>query len=225
MKTLTLVSSLSLTLAASMGRAEPPEMLLASLLATIDNLTASLTNAAENFAAVNGAVMISAQGNADLLAATIPTLAQDAAFSSRSQISATLGAREVGLAPRAVALTQMGDLATTAIGALQSGALLGSTGTTGTFDTSGLRQNLALQTTTATTTASMTVQTYGSAAQLLAMQNVAYNRGQIDGRISLVLTDVDATIDRLTSTAIGAMESGGLTAQLTGTLTQRLVGE
>jgi hypothetical protein len=225
MKTLTLVSALSLTLAASMGRAEPPEMLLAALLATIDNLTASLTNAAENFAAVNGAVMVSAQGNADVLAATIPALAQDAAFGSRSQISATLSAREVGLAPRAVALTQLGDLATTAIGALQSGALLGSTGTTGTFDTSGLTQNLALQTTTASTTASMTVQTYGSAAQLLAMQNVAYNRGQIDGRISLVLTDVDATIDRLTSTAIGAMESGGLTAQLTGTLTQRLVGE
>lgn len=225
MKTLTLVPALSLTLAASMGRAEPPEMLLAALLATIDSLSASLTNAAENFAAVNGAVMVSAQGNADVFAATIPALAQDAAFGSRSQISATLGAREVGLAPRAVALTQLGDLATTAIGALQSGALLGSTGTTGTFDTSGLTQNLALQTTTASTTASMTVQTYGSAAQLLAMQNVAYNRGQIDGRISLVLTDVDATIDRLTSTAIGAMESGELTAQLTGTLTQRLVGE
>jgi hypothetical protein len=205
--------------------AEPPEMLLAALLATIDSLSASMTNAATNFAAVNGAVMISAQGNADALAATIPALAQNSAFGSSSQISATINARELGLMPQTVAMIQSGDLATTAIGALQSGALLGSTGTTGTVDTSGLAQSIAMQTSGAETDAIITAQSYGTAAHTIILQNIAHNQGQIDGRISIVLADADARINRLTSTAIGAMESGALTAQITGSLTQRLVGE
>lgn len=70
----------------------------------------------------------------------------------------------------------------------------------------------------------MIAETYGQIDSGLAIQNVAYNTvsdlGSIDAGINLALNDVNATVGNLATTAIGAMGSGDLTANIVG----RLVG-
>lgn len=209
---------------APVALADPPDLLLAALLRSADTLSASLTNAAENFAAVTGAVVVMAQGSSDAMAAILPSLTQDRALGAASQVSAQVQARDLAAAVPALALVQVGDVVTTAIGALQSGAMIGSTGTRGTFDTTGLVELAVLQTTSGAHSARVSAETHGSSAQTMVLQNAALNQGQIDGRINLVLRDVNATTARLTSTAIGAMQSGNLQGVIRGNLTHRLVG-
>ena len=100
----------------------------------------------------------------------------------------------------------LGDLSTTAIGAMQSGSMIA------TVNTSGIVNHVALAATGSTTSANSLADAYGGIANAVAFQNIAVNSGDVNGSVQLVLADVNATVGKIGTTAIGAMGSGSLTA-------------
>ncbi len=197
---------------------------LDSLLANAGDLSASITNLAENQGALDGAVDVTTFRNyAGILASfDAITSAVDAnSLGSYASVGAETYARDVSfpdLAFLAPLEANLGNIATTAIGAMQSGSINVA------FDASGLQTMTSDIATGETTTASLISETYGQIDSGLAIQNVAYNTAGVDGTvdagINLVLADVNATVGNLGTTAIGAMGSGDLTANIVG----RLVG-
>ncbi|WP_319825985.1 hypothetical protein [Thalassovita sp.] len=198
---------------------------LNALLGDAEDLSAAITNLAENQGQLDADVDITTtQSLADILL-VLETLGQPDGFGSYSEVAADVFARDnefPNMAFLAPLEATIGDIATTGIGAMQSGNLTVS------FDASGLMQMTSDISSGESTSASTIAQNYGGIESGLAIQNVAFNDlttgnpwGDIDASINLALNDVNATVGNLATTAIGAMGSGDLTANLVG----RLVGD
>lgn len=195
---------------------------LDALLAEAGDLSAAITNLAENQGDLTASVdMTTSRDYLEILDSISSVSGGDNGLGSYSAVGEDVYARDFGfpnLAFLAPLEANLGDIATTAIGAMQSGNM------TVAFDASGLQTMASDISTGESTSASMIAETYGQIDSGLAIQNVAYNTagdlGSIDAGINLALNDVNATVGNLATTAIGAMGSGDLTANIVG----RLVG-
>jgi hypothetical protein len=61
-------------------------------------------------------------------------------------------------------------------------------------------------------------ESYGGIGGTIAVQNITNNLGGTDGSVTLALADVNATVGKVATTAIGAMGSGDLTATVSGNM-------
>ena len=201
----------------AMSSAASAQSLLDSLLNSADQLSASITNMAENSADLDASIDITTTRDLTGINAVVAGIAGDNTdgFGSVSVVGTTV-ATDFELPdmsfvdPLTLAL---GDLATTGIGAMQSGAMDVS------FDASGIAERTTDASSSATTTAEEITETYGDLDTGIALQNVAFNTADIDAGIALLLNDVNTTAGAVATTAIGAMGSGDLTASLTGSIT------
>lgn len=190
--------------------------LLDNILGDVDALSASLTNVAQNLNDVNGSIDINTDRAIGDFSAVIDSLVGDnPGFGSYSQVNASVYGSDLPASLLSVLnpLTlELGNLGTTAIGSLQSGNM------TATFDASGILAKASSTADGSTTGASMLAEQYGSIADTLALQNASINSGAIDGSIALVLNDVNTKTGNLATTAIGALGSGAMTANISGQL-------
>jgi len=195
--------------------------LLDKLLLNAGTLSASLSNVAQNLNNVDGSINVTTDRDYAGLASGIDALnggtgvGTGPAFGSFSQVNANVYAQDLPanlmtvLNPTILAL---GDLSTTAIGAMQSGSI------TGTINAGGIVNRVSTTAEASTTSATASAENYGSIANTVAFQNIAVNAGDINGSVQLSMNDVNATIGKVGTTAIGAMGSGSLTATITGNM-------
>ena len=197
--------------------AQSSSSLLDNLLQDADELSVSLSNVAQNLNSVDGSINLTTIRDYSSLADGIDALngSGDVPFGSFSQAGLSVIGRDLPanllnvLNPLTLTL---GDLSTTAIGAMQSGSM------TATVNTSGIVNHVALAATGSTTTANSLADAYGGIANAVAFQNIAVNSGDVNGSVQLMLADVNATVGKIGTTAIGAMGSGSLTATITGNM-------
>ncbi len=197
--------------------AQPSQSLLNTLLANAAALSAILTNLAQNMNAIDGSINLTVGRDLTNIGTDIAALngSGHASFGALSQIGSNVTARDLStsflnvLTPLSVSA---GDQSTTAIGAMQSGAM------TATLDASGVVDRVTSAATASTTAANISAEAYGGIAHTLAFQNVAANAGDVNASLQLKLADVNAILGKIGSTAIGAMGSGSLTATITGNM-------
>jgi hypothetical protein len=194
-----------------------PNSLLDNLLSNATNLQASLSNVAENLNNVNGSINVATSRSLTDMASVVDALSNGGKipFGSYSQVGANVYGQDLPASLLAVlnpTVASLGDLSTTAIGAMQSGSI------TATIDASGLVDKASSAATGSTTSANLAAETYGNIGNTLAFQNIANNAGAIDGSVTLALADVNATVGKVATTAIGAMGSGSLTANISGNM-------
>ncbi len=199
------------------GTSEPSQSLLSGLLTNASALSASLSNVAENLNDVNGSVAVDTSRNFTGLASDISAIGAGSqhGFGSYSQAGTNVFAQDLPTSLLNVLnpLTlSMGDISTTAIGAMQSGSI------TATVDTSKIVDKVTTSSGGASTNAAAAAEAYGGTSGALSFQNIAVNSGAIDGSVALTLADVNSTIGKVGTTAIGAMGSGSLTATMTGNM-------
>lgn len=202
---------------AAFAQTAPQASLLNNILADAADLSASLSNVAENLAAVNGSIDVTTSRSLTDMAAVIEALSNGGTipFGSFSQVGANVFGQDLPASLLAVlnpTVASLGDLSTTAIGAMQSGSI------TATIDADGLVDKASSTATASTTSAMVAAETYGNIGNTLAFQNIANNAGAIDGSVNLALADVNATVGKVATTAIGAMGSGSLTATISGNM-------
>jgi hypothetical protein len=176
-----------------------PTSLLDALLEDAPALSVALTNVAQNLGMVDGSFAVSVERNFLELASGLDGL------SAGTQLVAGVGVRVSEVQAGALAGfdalgLELRQVATTAVGSLQSADLTGS------FDASGLTERIELS----ADAASLTLESRGGIAGLVAMQNMSLNAGEVTGAVELRLADVDARIEGLTTTAIGALQNGAL---------------
>jgi hypothetical protein len=195
---------------------ESSESLLDNILANAEDLSASLSNVSQNLNDIDGSIEVDTTRNLSGVADGINALIGDYdGFGSFSQVNANVYGVDLPASLLAVLnpLTlELGNLSTTAIGTLQSGNMAGS------FDASGIVNRVSSSAEGATTSASMLAETYGGIADTVAMQNVSVNSGYIDGSVDLILDDVNTKVGNVGTTAIGALQSGAMTASVDGTI-------
>ncbi|MBC2834140.1 hypothetical protein [Paragemmobacter straminiformis] len=189
------------------------DSLLSGILNDATELSASLSNVAQNLNDVNGSINIDTERTTSDFADIIDGLGGPNGFGSYSQVNASVYGSDVPasllnvLNPLTLTL---GNLSTTAIGSLQSGNM------TATFDASGLLAKAESTATGLSTTAGMSAEQYGSILNPVAMQNISVNSGAIDGSVNLALANVNTTVGNVGTTAIGALGSGAMTANISG---------
>jgi hypothetical protein len=190
--------------------------LLDNILADAENLSASLSNVSQNLNNINGSIEVNTDRDYAGIASGINALVGEYdGFGSFSTVNANVYGVDLPASLLAVLdpLTlELGNLSTTAIGTLQSGNMTGS------FDASGIVNKVTSEASGSTTSASMLAETYGGIAQTVAMQNVSVNSGDINGSVDLVMADVNAKVGTVATTAIGALQSGAMTATVDGTI-------
>lgn len=193
-----------------------PTSLLDNILADATALSASLSNVSQNLNDINGSIEVTTSRDYASVAAGITALSGSYdGFGSFSQVNANVYGVDLPASLLTVLdplTAELGDLSTTAIGTLQSGDM------SGTFDASGVVNKVSSTADGSTTGASMLAETYGGIADALAMQNVSVNSGAIDGSVNLILADVDAKAGAIATTAIGALQSGAMTADVAGSM-------
>jgi hypothetical protein len=215
--TTTILAGFAVAGAASFAGPASAASLLDQILANATDLSASLSNVAENLADVNGSIDVSTSRSLTDMASVIESLSNGGTipFGSYSQVGANVYGQDLPASLLAVlnpTVASLGDLSTTAIGAMQSGSI------TATIDASGLVDKASSAATGSTTSANLAAETYGNIGNTLAFQNIANNAGAIDGSVTLALADVNATVGKVATTAIGAMGSGSLTANISGNM-------
>ena len=203
--------------------------LLDALLADASAITISLSNIAQNIGAIDGSIGLSTERDLLGMASIIGDLsgADTVLSGTLSQVSSSIYAQDLStstLAVLAPMTLEFGNLTTTAIGVLQSGAI------TATFNSSGVVQSVSAN----TARVGALAETYGGMADTIAIQNVSANAGMINGSATLLLVDVNAKVDGITTTAIGTLQSGvmnvdivsrlGGVTETTTTLISALVG-
>ena len=195
---------------------EPDTSLLGSILADANDLSASLSNISQNLNDIDGSIDITTSRKLAAIATSIDALIGERdGFGSFSQVNANVYGVDLPASLLAVLdpLTlELGNLSTTAIGTLQSGNMTAS------FNASGIVNKVTSSAEGSTTSANMLAETYGGIAQTLAMQNISVNAGDIDGSVELILADVDAKVGSVATTAIGALQSGAMTASVDGAI-------
>ena len=192
--------------------------LLDNILANADALTASITNISTNLADLDASIDVVTDRdytNIDTIVATVGGLAVPAGgFGTYAQTSATNFASDLAF-PDLTFLdpltAEFGDLATTAIGSLQSGAM-------DVTYSAGLLADVSDRTSGATTAAETMGQTYGAIGGV-SLANISYNQAaNIDAGIQLTLNDVNAKTGNIATTAIGSLGSGAMAANIVGAL-------
>lgn len=190
--------------------------LLDNILADAAELSSSLSNVSQNLNDINGSIAVTTSRDYAAVAGGIEALVGTYdGFGSYSQVNANVYGVDLPASLLAVLdpLTlELGDLSTTAIGTLQSGDM------SGTFDASGIVNKVSSSAEGSTTGAAMLAETYGGIANTLAMQNVSVNSGDIDGSVNLILADVNTKAGAIATTAIGALQSGAMTADVSGSM-------
>ena len=190
--------------------------LLDNVLANAAELSASLSNVSQNLNDINGSIEVTTDRDYAAVASGIDALTGTYdGFGSYSQVNANVYGVDLPASLLAVLdplVLELGDLSTTAIGTLQSGNM------TGTFDASGIVNKVSSSAEGSTTGAAMLAETYGGIANTLAMQNVSVNSGDINGSVDLILADVDTKAGKIATTAIGALQSGAMTADVSGSM-------
>lgn len=198
------------------------QSLLENVLADAADLTAMISNVAENLTEIDASINIDTSrdyAGIDTILATLSTAANP--LGSYSQVSTTVFASDFELPDLAFLApleTSIEDLTTTAIGALQSGNMDIK------IDTTGLVEDASVLAASSSTNATQMAETYGSIAGGLAFQNLAFNDAGTDGinaSINLTLADVNASVGNATTTAIGALGSGNMAVELVGNLVGR----
>lgn len=196
--------------------AQQSQSLLDNILADATALSASLSNVSQNLNNINGSIEVSTNrdlaGIAEGITALIGTYD---GFGSFSTVNANVYGVDLPASLLAVLdplVLELGNLSTTAIGTLQSGNMTGS------FDASGIVNKVTSSAEGATTSANMLAETYGGIAETVAMQNISVNAGDINGSVDLILADVDAKVGSVATTAIGALQSGAMTASVDGSI-------
>lgn len=193
---------------------ETSESLLDGILADSAALSASLSNVSQNLNSVNGSITVGTTRDYADFSTVIGALTENTAgFGSYSQVSANVYGSDVPASLLNVLnpLTlELGDLATTAIGTLQSGNM------TATFDASGLLATAESTSTGLSTSAGIMASQYGAIELPIAMQNISVNSGDIDGSVALTLADVNTKVGAVATTAIGALGSGAMVATISG---------
>jgi len=188
--------------------------LLDNILANATDLAASVSNISQNLNDIDGSIDVTTSRDFDGLVAGMAGLVGDAdSFGSFSQAGANVFGRDIPATLLAVLdpLTlELGALATTAIGTLQSGNMTGS------FDADGLVSKVTTGATATGTTANAAAEQYAGIADTIAMQNISVNTGAIDGSVQLIMADVDAKASGIATTAIGALQSGTMAATVMG---------
>lgn len=198
------------------GTAQTSSSLLDDILNDATLLSASLSNVSQNLNNVNGSIEVGTTRDYASLATGISALIGSYdGFGSFSQVNANVYGVDLPASLLAVLnpLTlELGNLSTTAIGTLQSGNM------SGTFDASGIVNKVTSSATGGTTSANMLAETYGGIANTVAMQNISVNSGDINGSVDLMLADVNTKVGAVATTAIGALQSGAMTASVDGTI-------
>jgi hypothetical protein len=198
------------------GAAQASNSLLDNILADAEDLSASLSNVSQNLNNINGSIEVNTDRDYAGIAAGINALVGEYdGFGSFSTVNPNVYGVDLPGSLLAVLdplVLELGNLSTTAIGTLQSGNMTGS------FDASGIVNKVTSSAEGATTGANMLAETYGGIAQTVAMQNVSVNSGDINGSVDLILADVDAKVGSVATTAIGALQSGAMTATVDGAI-------
>lgn len=193
--------------------------LLDGILADAASLSASLSNISQNLNDIDGSIDVTTSRDYTSITAGVTALlgtaTPGATFGSFSSVGSDIYSRDlpVELLDVLDPLTlSLGDLATTAIGTLQSGNL------NATFDASGIQTRINENATGSTTTADRLGEQYASIGDTLAFQNISVNTGAIDGSVELIMADVNAIGGGIATTAIGSLQSGAMEATISGQL-------
>jgi hypothetical protein len=198
----------------STGTAQPSTSLLDGILAEAAALSASVSNISQNLNNIDGSISVTTERDLASVASGITALIGDrGGFGSFSQVNANVYGADLPDSLLAVldplTLT-LGDMATTAIGTLQSGDM------SGTFDASGLVSRVTSASEGSSTSSEMLAEQYAAIGNTIAMQNVSVNSGTINGSVGLILNDVNTLAGDIATTAIGALQSGGMIADVSG---------
>lgn len=192
--------------------------LLDDILSDATALSASLSNISQNLNDIDGSIDVTTSRDYTAITAGVTALlgsATDASFGSFASVGDDVFSRDlpVELLDVLDPLTlSLGDLATTAIGTLQSGDL------NATFDASGISTRIEEKASGSTTTADRLGEQYASIGDTLALQNISVNTGAIDGSVELIMADVNAIAGGIATTAIGSLQSGAMEATISGQL-------
>jgi len=196
--------------------------LLDGLLANAEELSASLSNISQNLNDIDGSINVTTSRSLAELALGIGAIATHGDFGSFIQAGVNVIGRDIPASLLAVldplTLT-LGDLATTAIGTLQSGNMnsrLDSGKLVVTIDATYLVSDSGFSASGTMTGVMSKAEQFGSIANTLAMQNMSVNTGSIDGSVTLALANVNTSAGDIATTAIGALQSGTLTATVNG---------
>ncbi len=222
-RNLSIATSLAIFAGTSAFANPPPgsDTILGSLLSHAAALTASLANVAQNLRHVDGSVVITSITKGADLVDIVDRLARTQPVGAVSRAGVRVSSSV--MSPKILDVfkpTQfkLDAATTTAIGALQSGALIGSTGTTGTIETTGLAERVNLASSLTAAEGTLLAERYGTVSGPVVMLNVSSNIGDVDGTVHISLNNTIAQIGTVATTAIGTMESGVLTAALTGNM-------
>tara|TARA_R110002020_G_scaffold67179_12_gene176574 strand:+ start:22717 stop:23559 length:843 start_codon:yes stop_codon:yes gene_type:complete len=191
------------------------DSLLDSILADATALSASVSNISQNLNNIDGSIDVTTDRDFTNMDTIIGSLGGTDGFGSYSQAGANVFGRDIPdtlLAVLDPLTLSLGDLATTAIGTLQSGNMTGS------FDSDGLVSTVTTSSTAATTSANAAAEQYAGIADTIAMQNISVNSGAIDGSVALILADVNTIAGGIATTAIGALQSGAMEATIAGNM-------
>lgn len=189
--------------------------LLDDILSDAAELSASLSNISQNLNDIDGSIDVTTLRDFENMDTIIGSLGGTDGFGSYSQAGENVFGRDIPATLLAVLdpLTlELGDLATTAIGTLQSGNMTGS------FDAAGLVSKIETSSTATSTSANALAEQYAGIADTIAMQNISVNTGAIDGSVELILADVNAIAGGIATTAIGALQSGAMEATIAGNM-------
>ncbi len=191
--------------------------LLSNLLLNASSLSASLSNVAQNLNSVDGSINVVTGRDYSGIYKNIDALngVDNVPFGSLSSIGTNVMGRDLPASLMNVLFpltASLGDLSTTAIGAMQSGSM------TGTVNAGGIVDRVSTAATASTTSANASAEAFGGISNALAFQNIAVNSGDVNGSVQLKLADVNSTVGKIGTTAIGAMGSGSLTASITGNM-------
>jgi hypothetical protein len=191
--------------------------LLDGILSNASALSSSISNISQNLNDIDGSINVDTDRTIAEMTAVITALkGENPGFGSFSQVNPNVYASDLPASLLAVLnpLTlELGNLSTTAIGTLQSGNM------TGKFDADGLVSKVTSAAGTGTSTnTSMLAEQYASIAGTIAMQNVSVNSGAINGTVNLLLDDVNTKVGSVATTAIGALQSGTMNADIAGAM-------
>jgi len=189
--------------------------LLDGILADATLLAASLSNISQNLNDIDGSIDVTTDRDLVNMGAIVTSLGGDDGFGSFSQAGNTVFGRDIPdtlLAVLDPLTLTLGDLATTAIGTLQSGNMTGS------FDATNVLARVETSSTGTSTSANSMAEQFAGIADTVAMQNISVNTGAIDGSVALMLSDVNATVGGVATTAIGALQSGAMEASIAGSM-------
>ena len=184
--------------------------LLDDLLRSSPNISASLSNVAQQMGMVDGSLSLATEQNLTAMSSALELWSEGRRSASAAQEVRAIELQENTLARLEALRLDLGTVSTTAIGSLQSADIAAS------FNAAVVIQRLTL---TANET-NLTVESWGAVTGQVLMQNISTNMGHVAAATVLHIADAGARIDDITVTALGALQSGAMrgTADLSATV-------